>query len=199
VLDLPAMMLRETKHLMTETDIRKITASEVEVTFVGRSNAGKSSLINALCQKKDMARVSQVPGKTRTINVYEVKPYRWLVDLPGYGFAVGLKSGNAEFGPMIEGYLTSRENLCMVFVILDAVAGPTKLDFSMINWLIHKAYPFQIVVNKIDKIGPSKMDVRKKEITGQLGIDAADIFWISAKNKLHVEPLQKLIDQLLKT
>src|SRR5258708_29597770 len=116
------MMLRETKHLMTETDTRKLTASDAEVTFVGRSNVGKSTLINALCQKKNMARVSQVPGKTRTINVYEVKPYRWIVDLPGYGFAVGSKvTGKAEFGPMIEGYLTSRNNLCMVFVILDAV------------------------------------------------------------------------------
>jgi len=190
-------MLRETKHLMTETDTHKLTESDAEVTFVGRSNAGKSTLINALCQKKNMARVSQVPGKTRTINVYEVKPYRWIVDLPGYGYAVGLKSGNAEFGPMIEEYLTGRKNLCMVFVILDAVAGPTKLDFSMINWLMHKAYPVTIVVNKIDKIGPSKLDVRKKEIIGQLVGNAADIFWISSKKNMQIEPLQKLIAKLL--
>ena len=90
-------MLRETKHLMTETDTLQLTESDAEVTFVGRSNVGKSTLINALCQKKNMARVSQVPGKTRTINVYEVKPYRWIVDLPGYGYAVGSKSGKAEF------------------------------------------------------------------------------------------------------
>ena len=155
-------MLHETKHLMTETDTRKLTKSDAEVTFLGRSNVGKSTFINALCQKKNMARVSQVPGKTRTINVYEVKPYRWIVDLPGYGYAVGSKSGKAEFGPMIEEYLTSRNKLCMVFVILDAVAGPTKRDFLMISWLKHKAYPFQIIVNKIDKVGPSKLDVRKK-------------------------------------
>jgi len=190
-------MLRETKHLMTETDTLKLTESDAEVAFVGRSNAGKSSFINALCQKNNMARVSQVPGKTRTINVYEVKPYRWIVDLPGYGFAVGSKLGKADFGPMIESYLTSRENLCMVFVILDAVAGPTKLDILMINWLIHNGYPFNIVVNKIDKIGPSKFDVRKKEIAEQLAIDAAEIFWISSKKKIQIEPLQKLIAQLL--
>ncbi len=190
-------MLRETKHLITETDTQKLTASDAEVTFVGRSNAGKSTLINALCDKKNMARVSQVPGKTRTINVYEVKPYRWIVDLPGYGYAAGIKSGNAEFGPMIEEYLTSRKNLCMVFVIIDAVAGPTKLDMSMINWLIHKKFPFHIVVNKIDKIGPSKLDVRKKEISGQLAIEASDMFWISSKKKIHIEPLQKLIVTLL--
>jgi len=191
-------VLRETKHLKTETNTLKLTESDAEVTFVGRSNVGKSSLINALCQKKDMARVSQVPGKTRTINVYEVKPYRWIVDLPGYGYAVGSKSGKAEFGPMIEDYLTSRNNLCMVFVILDAVAGPTKLDILMISWLKHKAYPFNIIVNKIDKVGPSKLDVRKKEIAGQLVVDTADIFWISSKKKIQIEPLQKMIAKLLK-
>ena len=190
-------MLRETKHLLTKTDTLKLTKSDAEVAFVGRSNAGKSSLINALCHKNDMARVSQVPGKTRTINVYEVKPYHWMVDLPGYGYAVGSKSGKAEFGPMIEDYLTSRNNLCMVFVILDAVAGPTKLDISMISWLKYNAYPFNIVVNKIDKVGPSKLDVRKKQIAGQLVVDTAEIFWISSKKKIQIEPLQKQIVKLL--
>jgi len=190
-------MLHETKHLMAETDTRKLPESDAEVTFVGRSNVGKSTLINALCQKKNMARVSQVPGKTRTINVYEVKPYRWIVDLPGYGYAVGSRSGKAEFGPMIEEYLTSRHNLCMVFVLLDAVVGPTKLDILMINWLKHHAFPFHIIVNKIDKVGPSKLDVRKKEIASQLVVDIADIFWISSKKKIQIEPLQKLIVKLM--
>ena len=190
-------MLRETKHLMTETDTRKLTESDAEVAFVGRSNAGKSTLINALCQKKNMARVSQVPGKTRTINVYEVKSYRWIVDLPGYGYAVGSKLGKADFGPMIEEYLKSRNNLCRIFVVLEAVAGPTKLDISMISWLIHNAYSFNIIVNKIDKIGPSKLEMRKKEIASELMVDIADIFWISSKNKIQIEPLQKLIIQLL--
>jgi len=190
-------MLRGAKYLATETDTLKLTESEAEVTFVGRSNSGKSTLINALCEKKNMAHVSKVPGKTRTINVYEVKPYRWIVDLPGYGFAVGSKSGKAEFGPMIEAYLTSRNNLCMVFVILDVVAGPTKLDISMINWLRQHAYLFYIIVNKIDKFGASKLEVRKKEISGQLALAPADIFWISSKNKIQIEPLQKQIAKLL--
>ena len=85
----------------------------------------------------------------------------------------------------------------MVFVILDAVAGPTKLDISMISWLIHHDYPFNTVVNKIDKVGPAKLDVRKKEIAGQLMVEPADIFWISSKKKVQIEPLQELIAQLL--
>jgi GTP-binding protein len=190
-------MLRETKHLMTDTDALKLTESDAEVTFVGRSNSGKSTLINALCQKKNMARVSQVPGKTRTINVYEVKPYRWIVDLPGYGYAVGSKSGKADFGPMIEKYLTSRDNLCMVFVILDAVAGPTKLDISMIHWLIHYAHPFKIIVNKIDKLGPVKLAIRKKEIADQLAFTSADILWVSSKKIIEIEPLRQMVTQIL--
>ena len=183
--------------MITGIDALKLDESDAEVAFVGRSNAGKSTLINALCQKKNMAFVSQLPGKTRTINVYEVKPYRWIVDLPGYGFAVGTPSEKAVLGPMIEGYLKSRNNLRMVFVILDAVAGPTKLDILMINWLIHHAYPFNLIVNKIDKVGPSKLAVRQKEIAAQLDIDVADIFWVSSKKKIAIESLQKMIVELL--
>ena len=182
---------------MTETDPQNLGESDAEVCFVGRSNAGKSTLINMLCEKTKLAYVSQVPGKTRTINVYEVRPYRWIVDLPGYGYAVGSRSEKAQLGPIIEGYLTSRDKLGMVFVILDAVAGPTKLDIMMINWLIHYEYPFRIVVNKIDKLGPSKLEVRKREIAGQLALDAADIFWISSKNNIGVEALRQMIVQLL--
>jgi GTP-binding protein len=190
-------MLRATKHLMTETDALKIGKSDAEVCFVGRSNAGKSSLINALCQRKELAYVSQVPGKTRTINVYEVRLYRWIVDLPGYGYAAGSKSERAQLGPIIEGYLSSRENLRMVFVILDAVAGPSKLDIMMINWLIHREHPFSIIVNKIDKVGLSRLDVRKKEIAGQLASDASDIFWVSSKKKSGIDALQKMVVKLL--
>ena len=182
---------------MTDTDPLNIGESDAEVSFVGRSNAGKSTFINALCKKMNMAYVSRVPGKTRTINVYEVRPYRWIVDLPGYGYAVGSKTEKAQLGPMIEGYLNSRENLRMVFVILDGVVGPTKLDIMMINWLIHYEYPFRIIVNKIDKIGPSKLDLRKKEISSQLALEASDIFWISSKNNIEVDTLRKMIVQLL--
>ncbi len=189
--------LRETKHYKTEVDPLKLGESDVELTFVGRSNVGKSSLINSLCQKKNMARASQVPGKTRTINVYEVVRGRWIVDLPGYGYAVGLKKEKDQLGKIIEDYLHARDNLCMVFVIVDAVAGPTQLDHVMLNWLQHYDLPFSIVVGKIDKIKTAKLEQRKVEIADDLSLDIDDILWVSAEKNTGIADFQKIIAQLL--
>ncbi len=102
-------ILRDTKYLKTEADALKLGGSEAEVSFVGRSNVGKSTLINALCQKKKMAHASQVPGKTRTINVYEVKRGRWIVDLPGYGYAKVPKTVKQTWRRVMTAYLGSRD------------------------------------------------------------------------------------------
>ena len=190
-------ILRDTKYLKTEVDALKLGKSEAEVSFVGRSNVGKSSLINALCQKKKMAHASQVPGRTRTINVYEVKRGRWIVDLPGYGYAVGPRREKERLGSIIEGYLSSREKLRMIFVIVDAVAGPTKLDIIMIDWLKHYSLPFSIIVNKIDKIGSSKLDQRKKDIVVELVVDTCDISWVSSKKNIGITDLQKIVAKSL--
>ena len=190
-------ILRDTKYLKTEADALKLGESEAEVSFVGRSNVGKSTLINVLCQRKKMAHVSQVPGKTRTINVYEVKRGRWIVDLPGYGYAIGSKRDKELLGPIIEGYLNSREKLRMIFVIVDVVASPAKLDLAMIDWLKHYSLPFSIVVNKIDKIGSLKLDQRKKDIVDKLSDSAYDIFWISSKKKIGIIDLQNMVTKLL--
>ncbi len=189
--------LRETKYLKTEADARKLGESEAEVSFIGRSNVGKSTLINTLCQKKKMAHVSKVPGKTRTINVYEVRRGRWIVDLPGYGYAIGLKREKEQLGLIIEGYLKSRERLRMIFVIVDAVAGPTKLDIIMIDWLKHYSLPFRIIVNKIDKIGSLRLDQRKKDIAAKLVVDICDISWLSSKKNIGITDLQKIVTKLL--
>ena len=190
-------ILRETKHLMTEVDAHKLTESKVELSFVGRSNVGKSSLINAICQKRNMAHASQAPGKTRTINVYEVTRGHWIVDLPGYGYATGSRYEKQGLGTIIEGYLNSREKLCMIFVVVDAVAGPTKLDMLMISWLKHHSMLFRIIVNKIDKIKFSNLEARKKEIVTQLFVNMCDIAWVSSKKNIGIIDLQKSVAQLL--
>ena len=197
-MNLIAKLLHETKHYKTEVDPRKLGESRIEVSFVGRSNVGKSSLINAICQKKNMAHASQVPGKTRTINVYEVIYGHWIVDLPGYGFAVGLKDQKDALGQIIEGYLNSREKLCMVFIIIDAVAGPTKLDIEMIEWIKHNSFPFSIVVSKIDKIAVPKLEERKKEVCLELAMNVGNVFWVSSMKNLGITDLQNMIGKLLR-
>ncbi len=190
-------ILSLTKHFKTEVDPHKLGRSGAEVSFLGRSNVGKSSLINAICQKKNMAHASQIPGKTRTINVYEVTNGRWIVDLPGYGFAVGLKDEKDALGKIIEEYLNNREKLNMIFLIIDAVAGPTKLDMKMIHWLRHYSFPFSIIVNKVDKIISSKLDERKKEISKELVVDISDIYWVSSKKNIGITDLQKIVAEFL--
>lgn len=122
------------------------------VAFVGRSNVGKSSLINGLAGQKNLARVSQEPGRTRTLNIYQIeKPY-YLIDLPGYGFAKTSKAKQDAFADLIMGYLRESEDLRFVFVVIDARQGATELDKTMIAFLTSEEIPFAIVANKIDKL-----------------------------------------------
>lgn len=183
-------LLRNAAHLKTDSDVRKFGRSAAEVCFLGRSNVGKSSLINAICARKNMAHASRLPGKTRTINAYEVVAGHWLVDLPGYGFAVGGGKAKEELGGIIESYLKDRQTLQMVYVIVDAAVGPTKLDRMMTDWLHHYGFPFCIVVNKFDKIGVPRRDVRKKEIVQALGLADRPVFWVSTTKKLGLVDLQ---------
>lgn len=190
-------MLKDPKYLLTAVDPLLLIPCKAEVAFLGRSNVGKSSLINSVCQRRSLARSSQTPGKTRAINVYEVGKDRWIVDLPGYGFAIDPKKDKHKFGPMIEGYLMSRKSLKMLFFVIDAVAGPTKLDMLMFEWLKYYSIPFEIVVNKIDKIRPSKQEVRKREISQILGLDLAEISFASSVKGPGIAPLRKKVTRYL--
>lgn len=185
--------LKQTRLLKTEPDVFKLGPSSKEICFLGRSNVGKSSLINAICQRKNLAHVSQMPGKTRTINVYEVYSARWLVDLPGYGFAVGGEKAKDELGLIIESYLKDRQSLQMIYLVLDAIAAPTKLDQMMINWLKHYQYPFTYIVNKIDKIAFPKLEERKQEIIKSLNAESATIIWLSTSKKIGLSDLSQHI------
>ena len=189
--------LRAAKHFKTVSDPLALEDCEAEVTFVGRSNVGKSSLINAVCHKKDMAMASNVPGTTRYVHVYEAGTGRWLVDLPGYGYAVGPVDEKEMLAPMVEGYLDDRNSLSMVFVVIDIVAGPTKLDISMIDWLFYGSFPFSFVINKIDKVSSLKLDARKQEIAAAISIYKKDIFWVSSKTNAGISVLQEAIARSL--
>lgn len=122
-----------------------------EYAFIGRSNVGKSSLINMLCGKKELARVSNKPGKTQSLNYYLINKTWYIVDLPGYGYAKISKRKRFEWEKMIEGYLLKRNTLGCAFVLVDANVPPQNIDLEFINWMGKMQVPFVIVYTKTDK------------------------------------------------
>jgi GTP-binding protein len=128
-----------------------------EVAFIGRSNVGKSSLINSLLGVKGLARTSSTPGRTQLINFFLINDAFYFVDLPGYGYARVPTEVKREWGPMVEKYLASRSNLVLCVLITDARHKPTDLDLQMIEWLRAKAKPFIIAATKADKLGGNQL------------------------------------------
>lgn len=168
-----------------------------EVAFVGRSNVGKSSVINAITKKKNLARTSKTPGRTRAINVFTPSRGRWLVDLPGYGFARVSDDEKETWKRIIEGYITTRKTLKAVYVLIDAFVGPSELDFVMMKWLRDLSVPFKIIANKTDKISNLDLEQLKNAISENLEISQKDIYCISAKTQAGVGILVNDIGNLL--
>ncbi len=123
-----------------------------EFAFIGRSNVGKSSLINMLVERKGLAKTSGRPGKTQTINHFLINESWYLVDLPGYGYASVSRAQRAKWGPMIETYLQKRENLACTFVLIDSRLEPQKMDVEFIQWMGERELPMALVFTKIDKL-----------------------------------------------
>lgn len=129
-----------------------------EVAFIGRSNVGKSSLVNLLCNQKNLALVSSTPGKTATINVYAINETWALVDLPGYGYAKTGKATREKFADLISDYLLQREGLRHIFVLIDSRHTPQRIDLEFVSWLVEIGRPFSLVFTKADKTKPTKRD-----------------------------------------
>lgn len=191
-----AHALDAVKFLLSETDPAKLGASEAEVAFVGRSNSGKSTMINALC-RLELARTSRTPGRTRTINVYEAAPRRRIVDLPGYGFATGPEESRAGWGAMIEGYLLESKFLVAIFVLVDAKLGPTKLDLEMLRWLQSESLPWRIVATKTDQVKPSRSFVRRREVAQLVGTTPEAMAWVSSQEGTGIAELRIEVARLL--
>jgi GTP-binding protein len=151
-----------------------------EVAFAGRSNVGKSSLINTLINRKGLARTSSSPGKTQSINFYLVNRTVCLVDLPGYGYAKVPQRMRKQWSPLIEEYCQNRENLCGVAVIIDARIGPTSLDLSLTQWLKHISVPAIFTITKIDKLSKNNIAKNMGQTAHILSIPPDDIIPFSA-------------------
>jgi GTP-binding protein len=148
-----------------------------EIAFAGRSNVGKSSLINIITRRKNLARTSSTPGCTRLINFFKVNNQIYFVDLPGYGYAKVPETLRREWGPMIETYLRHRKSLKYVILILDARRSPSNQDFALIHWLRYYQIVFMIVLTKIDKISRSQAKVRQHQIKELLGLTIEPILF----------------------
>ena len=139
-----------------------------EFAFIGRSNVGKSSLINLLCNQKALAQVSSSPGKTRTINFFVVNEDWVLVDLPGYGYAKAAKTERERFNEFVADYLEFREGLTHVFVLIDSRLDPQRIDLEFTSWLVEKGVPFSLIFTKADKLKPSKVNTNRAQFLAAL-------------------------------
>ncbi|KAA3635675.1 MAG: YihA family ribosome biogenesis GTP-binding protein [Bacteroidetes bacterium] len=139
-----------------------------EYAFIGRSNVGKSSLINMLCDRKDIARVSHTPGKTQHLNYYLIEEKWYMVDLPGYGYARISKKMRESWKKMIKGYFLKRETMFCAFVLVDSNIAPQKIDIDFMNWLGENSIPFVIVYTKTDRLKKRELEKNVENIRQEI-------------------------------
>lgn len=201
--DAPAdpLVIRDLRFLgpMATVDGWRPETTLPEVAFAGRSNVGKSSLLNQLVRRKAFARVSRTPGRTREINFFEVNGRFVLVDLPGYGYAQISKARRAEWRPLIEGYLRASRNLRGVVQLLDVRRAPSDDDLQMLDFLGEIGTPAIVAVTKVDKLSPRAAAERVQGLTESLGLDADQVIPFSAHTGRGRDELATAIVQLVES
>jgi GTP-binding protein len=192
------MKINSAEFVISNTDIEKCPKERIpEYAFIGRSNVGKSSLINMLTSRKSLAKTSGKPGKTQLINHFKINDHWFLVDLPGYGYAKVSKKDRSIFAKFIYDYLEKRENLICTFVLVDSRHEPQKIDLSFMEWLGQKGIPFVIVFTKMDKLSSSQLNKNlSKYKTKMLETweELPQSFMSSAESKLGKMEILKFID-----
>jgi GTP-binding protein len=173
-----------------------LPASRAEVAFVGRSNVGKSSLLNALAGQHALAKVSKTPGRTRLLNCFALgtaTPPSTVVDCPGYGYAAVSSSMRTSWAGMLETYLLQRDELQVVLALVDGEVGPTKLDVQLLEWLRANDRPVAVVATKHDKVRASHRERRKREVAEGCELAPADVVWVSAAKGTGIDRLRGLV------
>lgn len=174
-----------------------LDTEKCEFAFVGRSNAGKSSMINNLVGKKGLAKTSALPGLTKLVNYFLINDEFYFVDLPGYGYAKTSKVHQGVWSNLIGEYLLLSENLKMVFLLLDIRREPNELDKIMLNFLIENDIPFSIIATKADKLSTQSQKLSVEQISKDLGVRKEIIFVHSSKNSLGKENILTFIEGVI--
>jgi len=183
----------ELRFVTSADHVQRLPESAAEVAVVGRSNVGKSSLINALAKRNGLANTSKTPGRTQLLNCFAFPDGTTMVDCPGYGYAKVSKVQRASMAAMIERYLTARDELQMVMVLVDGEVGPTPLDRSMLEWLRSEGLPHQVVATKHDKVRAAQRDKRKRELATECDLEPGDVIWVSATRNVGIDRLRDLV------
>ena len=191
------MDIKSAKFIKSATSIYNSLENFSQIAFVGRSNVGKSSLINMLTKNSKLCKTSSTPGRTRLINYFQINSDIYFVDLPGYGFAKASKTEVDGWQSMIEPYLVENENLKCVCMLVDSRIEPTNQDKQMLKFLNYYRIPFVIIATKCDKFGKSQIKPQMQKIANYLGVGKDNVFASSSETGYgRLEILQKL-DQFL--
>ena len=195
------MKIKSVSFVVSNTDHKKCPEDgKPEFAFIGRSNVGKSSLINLLTGNKKLAKISSTPGKTQIINHFVINDEWYLVDLPGYGYAKASKSARSTWEKFIADYLTKRKTLMNIFVLLDSRLEPQKIDMEFINWCGEKQLPFVMVFTKIDKLSSSALQKNLLKFKKEMLLtweELPPIYTTSSVSGFGNEPILNYISQIL--
>jgi GTP-binding protein len=182
------------RFVLSAPDLSTLPDSPGEVAVAGRSNVGKSSLINAVANRRSLAQVSRTPGRTRLLNLFAVdgpdSAPGTIVDLPGYGYAAVPGQIRARWPHMIEGYLVGRQPLRMVAVLVDGEIGPTPLDLQMLNWLRAHDLPHSVIATKHDKVPSTRRQRRKRDLAAACALQPNEVSWVSAAKGTGIDQLR---------
>lgn len=191
------MKIKSAKFLRSDDSTSFFNDGIPEIAFVGRSNVGKSSLLNNLCQKKDLARTSKTPGRTRLINYFSINDSFRFVDLPGYGFHLAGKQLEKKWSIILERYLLENNDLKLVILLLDSRHNPSELDKVMINFLYSNQIPFIVIATKCDKLPKSKIKNNISTLAKEIKIPVGNIFAHSSENSFGREQILDYIENFL--
>ena len=192
------MIIKKAKFLLSQSEFGAFPQQGMqEIAMAGKSNVGKSSLINSLTRNSKLARTSSAPGKTRLINYYQINDEFLLVDLPGYGFARAPKSEQQKWSKMIEGFLTGSQNLKHVFHLVDIRHEPTQEDVMMVEYLRHYDIPFSVIATKADKLSKAQRSRSIPVLCRKLVVQPWEILAYSSEDLTGREQLLEKIDAIL--